>query len=775
MLFVLLASIFLTIFVGALSFSSIKKLYQYLWLVPASIFVFLLFKGNELITNNNLLLEQYEWVTNYGINISLSLTGLSWFFSLLISGIGALIFYYAGAYMKGKYRIGAFFSYLSLFMTAMLGLVLSDNLILLFLFWELTSIASFFLIGFNYEEREVRQSAMLSLGITGGGGFFLLLAFVLIGNASGTFNISEIPLLSLKETLEISGTLNWVIISLIIGAITKSAQFPFHFWLPNAMKAPTPVSAYLHSATMVKAGIFILTVFAPFFQGVILWHQILSIVGLITLLYAAFQSLFQTDLKAILAYSTVASLGMMVMLIGIGTDVSYLALLFFILAHALYKAGLFITAGSIDVIAGTRNINQLRGWSKVLPLLSIGAFVVAASNGGFPLTLGFMGKDYVYETLLAQPFGTWVIIVLVVMANVCLMLAGFLVGWRPFIGGSTLFKGNIQLPNKSKIFALSLPVVVLALGSIVLGVFPGFTFHHLLAPSYQRLAPQITEPHIGLFPGWTMVLLLSVITLMIGLGLYFVRKGIPFVSKWINAPGSFNLYQWMVKFHSSSKKIAHVYTRLLHNGFLRNYILYIILFFIGLVGYEFLTTVDFIIPKNKLSPFESYEVVVFIIISIAIFFTVFTSSRLTAIASMGIIGYCMCLIFVFYGAPDLAMTQFSIDTLTVVLFVLVLYKLPRFKKYVSWKTEIRDGVVSLAFGVLVALIALQAYSQPVIKQVSEYYASYAYTKAKGKNVVNVILVDFRGFDTMVEIIVLSIAAVGVYSLLKLNVEKLEQD
>lgn len=775
MLFILLASIIFTLLVGAISFSSFKKLYEYLWLFPASVFIGLLFKSHSLIEANNLLLERYEWIPTIGINIHLSLTGLSWFFSLLITGIGSLIFYYAGAYMKGKERVGAFFSYLSLFMTAMLGLVFSDNLILLFLFWELTSIASFFLIGFDYQEKAVRQSAMLSLGITGGGGFFLLLAFVLIGNATGTYNLSEIEVSSLQGLLEVSGTLNWVIISLMIGAVTKSAQFPFHFWLPNAMKAPTPVSAYLHSATMVKAGVFILMVFAPYFQGIILWHQVLFAMGLITLVYAAFQSLFQTDLKGILAYSTVASLGMMVMLIGIGTEKSYMALLFFILAHALYKAGLFITAGSLDVITGTRNIHHLRGWNKTLPLLSVSAFIVAASNGGFPLTLGFMGKDYVYESLLSQPFATWVIIVLVVLANVCLMFAGVLVGWRPFFGNKSKESSSQNLPKKSKIIALSAPVLVLALASIGFGVFPSFTFQFFLAPAYQRLAPKVTEFHFGLFPGWNNVLLLSVLTLLLGLGLYFWRKGVPFSSRRINSEHSFNLYHWVINFHQSSKRIAHSYTRLLHNGYLRNYILYIILFFIGLIGYEFLTTVEFVFPEHKLTPFGTYEIAIFLVISVSIFFTVFTSSRLTAIASMGIIGYCMCLMFVFYGAPDLAMTQFSIDTLTVVLFVLVLYKLPRFKKYVSWKTEIRDGLVSLSFGTLVALIALQAYSQPVVKEVSDYYASFAHLKAKGKNVVNVILVDFRGFDTMVEIIVLSIAAVGVYSLLKLNTEKLEQD
>lgn len=776
MILILFISFLFTFLISILSYTKTNVIYKYLWTVPGLLFAILIYKFQGIVGDStHPVIESMTWVSALDINFQFSLTGWSYFFSLLITGIGTLIFYYAGAYMKTKERQGTFFAYLSFFMMSMLGLVFADNLIVLFVFWELTSIASFFLIGFDYQDKEVRQSAILSLGITGGGGFFLLLGFVLIGTSVGTFNLSEINPTTLVDSLTINGTLNWVIISLIIGAITKSAQFPFHFWLPNAMKAPTPVSAYLHSATMVKAGIFILAVFAPYFQGVALWHNILFVIGLVTLVYAAFQSLFQKDLKGILAYSTIASLGMMVFLIGVGTSSAYLALVLFVFAHALYKAALFITAGTIDYITGTRNVNELRGLKSTVGVLGIAAFIVACSNGGFPLTLGFMAKDYIYVSLLELEGIKWLVLVLVVLGNVGLMFAGLLVGWRPFMGKVSEKVEHATPMSKRSFLPFWLPVMILAVLSILFGVFPQWTFNHILKDSFAKISGQEINQMLTVFPGFNMVLLLSLITLVIGLSFYFIRKGVPFYSKLWDENGKFNLFKQTLNFYHTTKSAAFSYTRLLHSGYLRSYILYIVLFFIGLVGYEFYSNVNIRIPHEKLSAFGSYEIVVFVIITLAIFNTVFTSSRLTAIASMGIIGYSMCLIFVFYGAPDLAMTQFSIDTLTVVLFVLVLYKLPRFNKYVSWKVEVRDGIVSVAFGFLIAMIALQAYNQPVVKEVSDFYANHAYLKAKGKNVVNVILVDFRGIDTMVEIIVLAIAAVGVFSLLKLNLNKVEKD
>lgn len=775
MILILILSLVFPLFIGTMSFLRLEKAIKYVWVLPLLGFLYLFSFLPETLNGGISHIEKIPWIAHLKMDLQFAMRPFSLLFSLLITGIGTLVFYYAGAYMENDARKISFFRYLAFFMAAMLGVVFSDNLIILFLFWELTSIASFFLIGFNHEEREVRQSAMLSLGITGGGGFFLLLAFTLIGYAAGTFNLSEIELHNLVDSLQMQGTLNWVLFSLFLGTFTKSAQFPFHFWLPNAMKAPTPVSAYLHSATMVKAGVFLLATFAPYFQGVALWHYGLFFVGLFTLAYAAFVSLFQKDLKGILAYTTVASLAMMVMLIGIGTEMAYLALLLFIVAHAIYKAGLFITAGSLDVLTGTRNVNHLRGAFKIAPFLGIAAFIVACSNGGMPLTLGFMAKDFIYISFLDNASVEWIFLSLVILANICLLVAGLLVGWRPFMGEKSNKVEKAKEFSAYKFLPFWLPVMILAVLSLLLGIFPQNTFDKLLKGSFLQFSHAEILPELHLFPGLEMELLLSVITLFAGLALYFIKKGKPFIAKVFATHNQANPFRLMLRFYKWTSKAAFKYTRTMHSGYLRNYFLYIILFFIGLVAYELFTSVDFYIPFDKLTAFGTYELVIFIIIIFAIFLAVFTSSRLTAIASMGIVGYCMCLMFVFYGAPDLAMTQFSIDTLTVVLFVLVLYRLPQFRKYDNTKVQIRNGLVSLAFGALISLIALHAYNQPVIREVSEFYAHNAYLKAKGKNVVNVVLVDFRGFDTMVEIIVLAIAAIGVFSMLKLNPDQLEKN
>lgn len=773
MLFTILASVLFTLLIGLLSFTNTEKLYKFLWIVPASFFVSLLLKREEMLSANNMLVEHYSWIPNLGVDFNLGLSPFSWFFSLLITGIGTLIFYYASAYMKGHSRQGTFFAYLAFFMTSMIGLVLSDNLILMFLFWELTSISSFFLIGFDHEEERVRQSAMLSLAITGLGGFFLLLAFVLIGYSAGTYNLSELSVATLASDLQTNGTLIWVLISLFLGAFTKSAQFPFHFWLPNAMKAPTPVSAYLHSATMVKAGVFVLAIFAPFFQGIALWHNVLMGIGLLTMLYAAFQALFQKDLKGILAYSTVASLAIMVFLIGLGTPNAYVALMFFVLAHAVYKAALFITAGSIDVVTGTRDILQLRGLKHISIAFAVAAFVVTLSNSGWPLTLGFMAKDFIYLSVTDVVWMQWVLVAALLLVNIILAYAGYMVGWRPFGGEKSEVVQAVSEEKKSSSFLLPLwlPIMILAVVSVVLGLFPQWVYDHVLSAGVGQLNYQFLDLNNHLFPGFNIILLLSVLTLVLGLLLYFAKKGKPYASKLMAEDSKANPFDLMLNFHQQSKSAAFKYSRFLHSGYLRRYLMTIIVFFIALTSYVLFSSTSIQFSTAEFSAIGIYEIIIFVMTVASMFMVVVTPSRLTAIASMGIIGLSMSLFFVFYGAPDLAMTQFTIDTLTVVLFVLVLYRLPQFRKYVGANTMIAQGLVSLIFGGLIALIALQAYYQPVVKEVSEYFAANAFLEGKGKNVVNVILVDFRGFDTMVEIIVLGISAIGVYSMLKIDIDK----
>jgi len=392
--------------------------------------------------------QHLHWIPSLGINFDFRLDGLSLLFCLLITGIGSLIFIYASSYLKGHEFLDRFFGYLCMFMSAMLGLVLSDNILLLFVFWELTSISSFFLIGFNNDSADSRKSALTALSITGLGGYFLLVGLLMIGHITQTYQIHE--LFSKSEMIQSHYLFPYIVGFICLGAFTKSAQFPFHFWLPGAMKAPTPVSAYLHSATMVKAGIFVLARFTPILGNNELWSYTLMIAGGITMLYAAIHSLFRTDLKGVLAYSTIAALGMLTFLIGLGTTEALIAAMAFIIAHALYKATLFLVTGIIDHETGTRDLTQLSGLRKVLFPVFIAGTLAALSSAGLPLSFGFIGKDLIYEaTLHAQPQLALYLTIFAVITNVALVTAGFYAGIKPFVGKLPEQFSKVHLPYQS--------------------------------------------------------------------------------------------------------------------------------------------------------------------------------------------------------------------------------------------------------------------------------------------------------------------------------------
>ncbi len=759
---------------GMLLLQPIKhnKYFKFLSLIPLLLFLYFAQYIPKLYDTSSYILFSNNWVPSLGISLDFKLDGLSLLFSLLITGIGSLIYLYASAYLKKDPLINRFYCFLTIFMGAMLGLVLSDNLISLFMFWELTSISSFFLIGFNTQEEESRKSALWALSITGLGGFFLLGAFVMINSITGTFSIHE--LLNSAEVLQ-NNTYYYVLIGfLFVGAFTKSAQFPFHFWLPGAMKAPTPVSAYLHSATMVKAGIYILARFTPILSDGDVWNLVLMIVGGTTMVIGAFFSVFRVDMKSVLAYSTISALGVLVFLLGLGTEIAIFAAATFILVHALYKATLFMVTGIVDHETHTRDLTLLSGLSKKIPIVAVCAVIAALSSAGIPLMFGFISKELFYGATFDFNYWTddsaWALTIILLVTNVFLTAAGFLVGIRPFVGKLPEEFENIHKPD----IKLWIPLVVLTTFTVLFGVFPFIADKGILSATASSIfgLPMMLELH--LWHGWNVILLWSGVTILLGLILYLIIKP------------SYKTENVVLKLDSVSPKklildvaiyirlFAFKYTRFFHNGYLRSYLLFIITFIIGVVGYKLLSDVTLRINTDDLSPFRVYEFVVFVLIISAVILITFTQSRLTAIAALGVVGLSICLIFVVYGAPDLAMTQFAIDTLTVVLFVLVLFKLPAFLKFSNKKNKIRDGIVSTAFGILIALITLQALVYPSNKEVSKFYAENAYILAKGKNVVNVILVDYRGVDTMIETIVLSIAAIGVLSILKYKTEDEEK-
>lgn len=739
-----------------------------LTVLPLALFIYF-FSFVEQVASGNSQRFYYEWVPSAGINLTFYLDGLSLLFSLLITGIGTLIFAYASAYLKGHNYLDRFFGYLAFFMGSMLGLVLSDNVLTLFVFWELTSISSFFLIGFNNDSEASRKSAMQALAITGGGGFLLLSGFLLLNSLTGTFSIQQ--MLQSSEVIK-GNSFYWLVLLFICGgAFTKSAQFPFHFWLPGAMKAPTPVSAYLHSATMVKAGVYLLARFTPLLGGHPYWNNTLMIIGGITMLYTAFHALFRVDLKNILAYSTIAALGLLVFLIGIGTHQALVAAAVFILVHAFYKAGLFLVAGVIDHETGTRDVTHLSGLRKVMLPLFIAGLLAALSNAGIPLTFGFLGKDLIYEATLHSGNLSVFLTAAVIITNVFLFFAGFLAGIKPFTGTLPQKLQHVHLPSPF----MWVPPLLLGAGGLFFGIFPALIDNSIIQPVVLSMKDGGVFLPLKIWHGFNLVLLLSAVTLTCGLFLYFFFKPSQERLHRIGKLDYLSPQQLLHRFSSSVEKFSTAYTRTMQNGYIRVYILTILAFLILLLSYKLFTGVHIYFDSSQFAALTTYEVIVTVIMFLAIMVTISTDSRLTAVASMGVVGYCLCLLFVFYSAPDLAMTQFTIDTLTVVLFVLVLFKLPPFLQMSNYGAKIRDGIISILFGTLISIIALEVLNEPVSKEISSYYAKNSYALAKGKNVVNVILVDFRGADTLIEITVLTIAAIGVYSLLKLKVKQTEKE
>ncbi len=732
-------------------------------IVPLGLFLYF-FQFIAPIADGEVITRSFQWIPSFGVDLGFKLDGLSLLFSLMITGIGFLVFAYTSSYLKGHEYLDRFYGYLAAFMGAMLGLVLSDNMITLFVFWELTSISSFFLIGFNNTNPASRKSAMTALGITGIGGLLLLASALLLNNITGTYSISE--MLSMSEAIRGNEFYAVAVLLLFGAAFTKSAQFPFHFWLPGAMKAPTPVSTYLHSATMVKAGIYLLMRFTPILGGENIWNYTLIIVGGITMLYSAIHTLFRTDLKGILAYSTISALGILVFLIGLGTEEAFLAAAVFIIVHALYKATLFLVTGIIDHQTHTRDVTRLAGLNKIMLPVGIAGILAAISSAGIPPTIGFIGKELTYEATYHSETIIIISMIAIVLTKILLLYAGFVAGIKPFTGKLPEEHKNVKAPGP----IMWIPPVLLATLGLVFGIAPFLIEGDLIKPVVTALGGDASEIHLALWHGFNLIFILSLITIGVGTTLYFIIKPsekLVAVAAGYNKISPENILNLINK---GFVQFSNFWTNFFQNGYLRNYISIIILFLVVIVGYIMIGNTRFVIDYNSLSKITVYEITTTLILIAGIFYTVFTESRLAAVAAMGVVGLSICLIFVFYSAPDLAMTQFSIDTLTVILFVLVLYKLPKYLKLSDYKTRVRDGVLSSVFGLIITVLALEVLSEPVSKQVGEFYAANSYVEAHGKNVVNVILVDFRGADTLIEVSVLSIAAVGVFGLMKLRLK-----
>jgi multicomponent Na+:H+ antiporter subunit A len=736
-------------------------------LLPAALLVYFVSLA-PAVAGGERLQARYAWVPSLGVQLSFVLDGLSLLFALLITSIGALVLVYASRYLEGHAHLGRFYALLLTFMASMLGLVLADNLILMFVFWELTSVSSYFLIGFEHQRDQARRAALQALLVTALGGLALLTGFLLLARAGGSFELSV--LLSRGETLRSHPTYPVVLLLILLGAFTKSAQCPFHFWLPSAMEAPTPVSAYLHSATMVNAGVFLLARLSPGLSGTAFWLIALTATGAVTMLVGAVRSLRETDLKRILAYSTVSILGVLTFLAGIATEAAAKALVAVLLAHALYKGALFLIAGAVDHETGARDIKRLGGLWKSMPISACAALLAGLSMAGAPPLFGFLAKEMTYQSILQVPGSTWVLMTAAVVTNMFLFAAAASASLAPFFGRS---RGITPKRAHEAPLALWIGPSLLAGAGFLLGIMPGAIEELSSAAAGAAYGKPLTaELALGHGPG--LALILSCVTLAGGIALYLNRAWVVWLTGMPAWGTMFNAEIWYERCVFGMIRAACMQTAALQNGYLRNYVLTIVVTTVGLIGYSWIRQ-GVVVPQA--GPFDArlHEIVLAAVIVVAALAAVRSESLFGAVAAIGVVGLGNALIFVMFGAPDLALTQFLVETLTVILLALVLYHLPAMAKLTRLRLRVRDAVVAVAAGGIMTALVLTAVSYGVRQKISTYFVENSYPLAHGRNVVNVILVDFRGLDTLGEITVLAVAGIGVYALLRLRKSRPEDE
>ncbi|MBL8796248.1 MAG: putative monovalent cation/H+ antiporter subunit A [Planctomycetia bacterium] len=716
----------------------------------------------EAVAAGETVRASYSWAPALGVDLSFCLDGLSLLFALLITGIGALILIYAGGYLSGHPQLGRLYAFLLLFMASMLGLVLADNLLALFVFWELTSLSSYLLIGFDHERAEARAAALQALLVTGGGGLALLAGLLLLGQAGGSLELSV--LLGQPHDLRGHPLYLPMLLLVLLGAFTKSAQFPFHFWLPGAMAAPTPISAYLHSATMVKAGVYLLARLHPLLGGTDAWHALVTGFGAATMLAGGLLAVTQTDLKRILAYSTVSALGTLVLLLGIGTSAAVTAALVFLLAHALYKGALFLVAGALDHETGTRDVRQLGGLWRTMPVTAAAAGLAALSLAGFAPFLSFIGKELVFEAVWAAPGAGFILAPAAVLAGALFVVTAGLTGVRPFWGAP---RATPRPPHEAPL-SLWLGPVLLAGSGLLFGLWPALVAAQLVSPAVTAVVGHPQHVLLALWHGFNLALALSGVSLVLGLALYLGWNAIRRASACLEPLLNRGPAMWYEVALRGLNRLAQGQTRLLQSGYLRYYLMIVLVATAGLTGATLVRRGRLASPVDW-SGLSFYDAGLALLILLATAAAVLARSRLAAIAALGVVGYSVALVFVLFGAPDVAMTQFLVETLTVILFVLVFYHLPESPAVSHTLARLRDALLAAAVGVLMTGLVLLAGDVQYHPPISAYFAEHSLADAHGRNLVNVILVDFRGLDTLGEITVLAVAGVGVYALLKLRV------
>ncbi|MFC4597217.1 Na+/H+ antiporter subunit A [Cohnella hongkongensis] len=761
------------------------------WIVlPIPVLLFIYFCMQLPLIGTQSVMESMAWMPSIGLDFTVYLDGLSLLFALLISGIGGLVVLYSIFYLdKSKEAIVSFYTYLLIFMGAMLGVVLSDNLIVLYGFWELTSISSFLLIAFWHHRDRSQYGAQKSMLITVFGGLAMLAGIILLYVMTGTFSVREmLPQLS---QLAADPLIVPALVLILLGAFTKSAQFPFHIWLPDAMEAPTPVSAYLHSATMVKAGLYLVARMTPVFAMQAQWFWLVTGIGLVTLTYGSFQAIKQKDLKAMLAYSTISQLGLIMCLLGLGSAYytgeaggefyakATAAALFHLLNHAMFKGALFMVVGIVDHETKTRDLRKLGGLMAVMPVTFTLALIGAGSMAGLPPFNGFLSKEMFFTAMLQirqfelghltvwgglVPVVAWIASVFTFAYSMVLVVRTF---------GGKLQKDQLDVqPHEASVGLLFSPLILASL-VILTGVFPNLLGPSLVEPAMAAIHPLLLadgerfDVHLQFWHGWTTELFMTIGVVAVGTGIVLLYRRLQLHNKtWSDGLNVNQLYDGGLR---SLDRFSRQLTDRYMTGSIRRYLVYIFVFFIAALGITLLTAGDIGWTDMELAPASVYETVVVLVMAASALTVPWIRNRIAAILVTGAVGYMVTMLFVLYRAPDLALTQMIVETVSVALFLLCFRYLP--KDNLQGNPPRRrwlHAAIAAGAGIVMTAIVIGASGSRAFESISSFFVNESYRLGGGKNMVNVILVDFRGFDTLLEITVLGIASLGIYSMIRLR-------
>ncbi|WP_378945342.1 putative monovalent cation/H+ antiporter subunit A [Paracoccus sp. R86501] len=726
---------------------------------PAALFIY--FAGLLPQIAEAPILRGIDWVPSLGIRLSVILDGLSMTFALLITGIGTAVTLYSSKYLGDHPHYPRFVSYLLIFMVGMLGLVLADNLISVFVFWEVTTISSYLLIGFNADKAASRRSALQALLVTGAGGLILLAGIIVLGNITGSYELSQI--LTQGEMIRAHPWYLAILLMFLAGAFTKSAQVPFHFWLPNAMAAPTPVSAYLHSATMVKAGVFLMARMNPALGGTDVWFWVLTIFGGVTAVFASVMALRQTDIKQVLAYTTLMALGTLTMFIGAGTHYAISAAMLFLVVHSLYKAALFLMIGIVDHSTGTRDATVLRGLGRAMPLTALAAALAALSMAGIPPLVGFVGKEYMYKASLGLDQGMIWVTAMTFAASALMFVAGGIVALKPFRGQLA------ETPHKAHEGPWQMLAGPLVLGtmSLTFGLMPDLLGEYIVGPGARAVYGPHEDLHLHLWGGFNMALYLSLATFAAGLLMYLVHTRIRGVLTRIETRNPIDFDAGWDRLLDGFKAFAAWQTALIQTGSLQRYMAVIFGAFIVMVGGTYVVKGAFTgLPGLSQAEAHPVQWTVLALIAVGSILVVWTHSRMTAVAGMGVVGIGVSLIFIIFSAPDVAITQLLVEVLVVVLVSLVMLRLPYLPRRSSKTFRTGHAIIAGGVGVVTTFLMISVLGSDFDPRLTQFFEKASYPDAHGRNIVNVILVDFRALDTFGEITVVTMAAIAAYALLR---------